>query len=265
MTSIAESLRFSRYQTHIGFSLIIPVYNEEKKILALLTKIREKMLIISPPSYEVIFVNDGSSDNTLSLLLEELKDDPNMSVISYETNRGKGYAVRQGMLSSRGDEVLFIDGDLQISPHTISECIEELKTHDLIIGSKSHPMSKIRSSFSRRFLSRLFNILVRSVFRTNLRDTQTGLKGGKGDILRDIFSIMTVDRYAFDVELLAIATSLKLSIKELPVVVNYSNSFRYLEVARMFLDMMILLYRYRIRNTCIIRMNQIKSKQSNQR
>jgi len=238
------------------------VYREEKKIPALLSKINEMMDIVSPSSYEIIFVNDGSDDNTLNILLKEAKNDANISVLSYDVNRGKGYAVKQGILRSRGDEVIFIDGDLGVSPSAISECIEGLRTHDLVIGSKSHPMSRIKRPFSRRVLSWLFNILVRSVFRMNLSDTQTGLKGGKGDILRDIFSIMTVDRYAFDVELLTIATLLNLNIKELPVVVRYYSSFKYSEVARMFLDMMSILYRYRIKNTYETRMNQIKNKQA---
>lgn len=242
--------------------MIVPMYNEEKGIPALLSKIKEMMLITSQSSHEIIFVDDGSTDKTLNLLQEEVKRDSNMSVISYETNRGKGYAVRQGIMRSRGDEVLFIDGDLEINPHAISEWIEGLKTHDLIIGSKSHPMSQIQSPFSRRLLSRIFNILVRSVFHINLKDTQTGLKGGKGDILRDIFRIMTVDRYAFDVELLTIANELNLSIKELPVVVNYNSSFRYIEVARMFFDMINILYRYRIKKAYRIRMKQIKNKES---
>lgn len=253
----------SQNQITVEFSLVIPVYREESRVPDLLGQIKKVIHQITPLSYEIIIVNDGSDDDTLSILLKEAKRDPHISVLSYDQNKGKGYAVRHGILHSKGDSVIFLDGDLEVSPSAISECTRCLRKYDLVIGSKAHPLSQIQAPSSRRLLSRLFNILVRYVFHMSLRDTQTGLKGGKGDILRDIFRVMRVDRFAFDVELLTIATLLNLHIKELPVIVNYNSSLKTKEVARMFFDLMAILYRYKIRKTDKIRMNQIKNKQYN--
>lgn len=250
VTTTSEIL--SSKQVHVEVSLIIPVYREEKKVLALLRKAKEIASSLNAKcssSCEIIVVNDGSDDNTLEVLLKEEKKDPTIRVISYDINKGKGYAVRKGISSSNGKEVIFMDGDLDVHPIAIQEYIEGLQNHDLIIGSKSHPLSQIHAPLSRRFLSSVFNILVRYALRINLRDTQTGLKGGKGNILRNIFKVMVVNRYAFDVELLTVATFLNLSIKEVPVMISYSNNLKLSEIIKMFLDLIAISYRYKIKGS----------------
>ena len=236
-------------QTYVEISIIIPVYREENRIIDLLRKVREITNSLNASSYEIIVVNDGSDDNTLKILFEEEKKDPNIRVISYNNNKGKGYAVRQGIISSYGKEVIFMDGDLDVHPIVIQEYIQGFSTHDLVIGSKLHPLSQVDAPLSRRFLSLLFNLLVRKALGITLRDTQTGLKAGKGDILRKIFNVMVVNRYAFDVELLSLATFLNLNIKEVPVMVKHSDSFKFREIVKMFLDLIAISYRYRIKRS----------------
>jgi glycosyltransferase involved in cell wall biosynthesis len=227
-------------------SIIIPVYNQEKQIVDLLTKIRE---ILKPifMDCELFVVNDGSNDNTMDVLREEQeKLGLNLHIISYDENRGKGYAVKQGVIESRGDIVLFIDGDLEISPEAINEYITELEHYDLVIASKAHQFSDVISPRSRRVLSKMFNLLVRIAVGIKLKDTQSGMKAGKGSILRAIFRTMLVDRYAFDVELLVIASLFHLTIREMPVKVTISKRFKLREIVRMAKDVAAISYRLKI-------------------
>jgi glycosyltransferase involved in cell wall biosynthesis len=233
------------YQVHA--SIIIPVYNQEKNIPYLLEKIKEA-LAATIQTCEVIVINDGSYDNTLSVLINQHKLNPHLRVFSYAENRGKGFAVKTGVMKSKGSIILFIDGDLNVSPDTIRDYIEEVKYHDIVIGSKAHALSKVDIPKSRRFLSKAFNLLVRIGTGINIKDTQSGLKAGNGDSLRKIFSVMMVKRYAFDVELLSIAAVLKLRIKEMPLDIKLSNRFFYVdEIIRMLLDVASISYRLKIR------------------
>jgi len=228
-------------------SIIIPVYNQEKNIPYLLEKIKE-ILTATIQTYEVIVVNDGSYDNTLSILINQHKFNPHLRVFSYAENRGKGFAVKIGVSKSRGSVILFIDGDLNVSPDKILDYLNEVKDNDIVIASKRHALSKVTIPTSRNFLSRTFNLLVRLSTGINIKDTQSGLKAGNGDSLRKIFSVMLVKRYAFDVELLSIATMLKLRIKEMPVDIKLSNKFFYVdEIMRMLLDLASISYRLKIK------------------
>lgn len=227
-------------------SIIIPVYNQEKQIRDLLTRIRETLKPIFM-NYELFVVNDGSKDNTLDVLREEQeKLELNLHVISYDENRGKGYAVKQGVIQSRGDIVLFIDGDLEISPEAINEYITELECYDLAIASKAHQFSEVLSPKSRKVLSKMFNLMVRVAVGIRFKDTQSGMKAGKGSVLRAIFRTMLVNRYAFDVELLVIASLFHLTIKEMPVKVTISKRFKLREILRMAMDVATISYRLKI-------------------
>ncbi len=226
-------------------SVIVPVYNQEIAISALLKKLKE-VLNSSLLNYELIVVNDGSSDNTLKILRKEELLDSRLQIISYPRNKGKGYAVKKGIVHTDGDIVLFIDGDLEVSPEAINIYIKELQNYDLVIASKSLPLSKVISPASRKFLSRVFNFYVRIITGLNLKDTQVGLKAAHGDALRAIFSLIHTDRYAFDVELLAIASMAKMSIKELPIEITLNHRLKLNDIAKMFIDVIAISYRMRI-------------------
>jgi glycosyltransferase involved in cell wall biosynthesis len=226
-------------------SVIIPVHNQERNISFSLLKIKE-ILSLTLQTYEIVVVNDGSNDNTLEVLRKEEKLDSHIRVISYESNRGKGYAVKMGVIHSFGNIVIFIDADLDISHGKIIDYVKELKNCDLVIASKKHPLSKVNAPFSRKFLSRMFNLLVRIAIGIKIKDTQSGLKAGKGAGLRTIFRTMLIKRYAFDVELLTIATALNLSIKEMPIEINLDRRFKVRDIVKMLLDTAAICYRYRI-------------------
>jgi glycosyltransferase involved in cell wall biosynthesis len=226
-------------------SVIIPVYNEGSKISSLLARIKD-VLNETLLNYELIVINDGSTDNTEQVISEEQKIDKRVKVLSYKINRGKGHAVKMGILNSNGDVVSFLDGDLDISPSQITNYIKELEGSDLVIASKAHPLSVITAPIIRKILSKMFSIFVRAAVGMDIKDTQSGLKVGNGNALRKIFQIMLVKRYAFDVEMLAIASKLNLEIKESPVNLTLDCSFNTRDIAKMFLDVLGISYRLRI-------------------
>jgi glycosyltransferase involved in cell wall biosynthesis len=228
-----------------SLSVIIPVYNQEKNIASALAGIKG-VLDSTMLRYELVIVNDGSRDNTLDILRNEEESDPHIRIISYSHNMGKGHAVKMGIMQSHGDSIIFTDGDLDISPEIIMEYVRELETCDLVIASKRHPLSNVTAPVSRKILSRLFNVIVRLFTGIKMKDTQSGLKAGNGGVLRKIFKIMLVKRYAFDVELLVIASILGMRIKEMPVDITIDRKFKLKEIVKMFIDVLAISYRSHI-------------------
>src|SRR6266508_5713339 len=155
----------------LGISLIVPVFNQERKISYSLKKMKQAVESAFS-NYELIVVNDGSTDNTLTILKGLALTDERIRILSYTPNRGKGYAVRQGVLHSHGDAVIFLDGDLDISPDSIKDYVKELSTSDLVIASKRHPKSNVTIPRSRAFLSRAFHLLMRVATGIRQKDTQ---------------------------------------------------------------------------------------------
>jgi glycosyltransferase involved in cell wall biosynthesis len=226
-------------------SLIIPIFNQAAKISYSLKKIKQAVELAFS-NYELIVVNDGSTDDTLTILKGVAMTDEHVHIISYTPNRGKGYAVRQGVLHSHGDAVIFLDGDLDISPDLVKDYVERLSTSDLVIASKRHPDSIVRIPRSREFLSRAFNLLIKVTLGITQRDTQAGLKVGKGEIMRTIFRNVSVNRYAFDVELLTIASILHLKVQEMPVIMKIERRFNTKEIVKMFSDVMRIYYKHKL-------------------
>ena len=240
-----QSSVFQTYRPAYTISVIIPLYNEESNISSILHHIKS-ILSETLLDYELIVINDGSTDKTHSVLLEEQKLENRVKILSYPKNKGKGHAVKMGVLNSRGDVVCFLDGDLDISPTEIKNYIKELDGSDLVIASKAHQLSVVTAPILRKMLSKLFNIFVRLAVGIKIKDTQSGLKIGNGDALRRIFNIMLVKRYAFDVEMLAIASRLDLKIKESPIRISLNSPFRLREIVNMFVDVLGISYRLRI-------------------
>jgi dolichol-phosphate mannosyltransferase len=202
----------------------------------------------STPWYEIVVVNDGSKDATRSIVRRMTSADSTIRLISYSVNMGKGYAVKQGVLHSRGKYVMFLDGDGEINTELLARFLEQMAGADLVIGSKYHPQSVVNTPISRRFWSKCFQVFVRLMLKTNVSDTQVGLKMGKGDAFRKIFQQVVVRRYAFDVEMLTIASILGLKVAELPVQINQAKPFSSKEIVRMGLDVMGIAFRSRVIN-----------------
>lgn len=243
---VSESAFAAPEKLHVQLSVIVPVYNQERNVSTALSRIKQ-VLDSTGLTYEIVAVNDGSKDGTLDVLRREEIMDSRVRIITYSQNMGKGYAVKTGIIQSRGALVMFTDSDLDISPHIISEYITQLQDCDLVIASKVHPQSKVIAPASRKFLSKGFNLCVRILTGIKMKDTQSGLKAGRGELLRNIFQIISINRYAFDVELLTLATIFRWNIKEMPVQINLDRRFKLKDIAKMFADVMIICYRHRLK------------------
>jgi len=226
-------------------SIIIPCYNLENIVKTTVKNILENLEKFSD-SFEILIVNDGSTDNTLEVIQDIKNNHECIHVITYSQNKGKGYAVKTGILQSIGSYIVFIDGDLDITSDAIQNYIEELNNFDLVIGSKSLQSSEIEIRQSRKILSDIFSSIVKFLTGLKIQDTQVGFKVGNGDDLRKIFKIMNIDGFAFDVELLVIATKLNLRIKEMPVKLKIMKSFRFNSAVQMFYDVLKITYNYKI-------------------
>jgi dolichol-phosphate mannosyltransferase len=241
LQTVTKKVSFSE----LSLSVIIPVFNQQKKITHSIKAIKQAVELWFS-NYELIIVNDGSTDNTLTFLKGISLTDERIHILSYTPNRGKGYAVRQGVLHSHGDVVMFLDGDLDIAPDSIKDYVESLNTADLVIASKRHPQSSVMIPRSRALLSRAFNLLIRLATGIPQKDTQAGFKVGKGEIMRKIFRNASINRYAFDVELFTIASILHLKVHEMPVVMKIDRRFNTKEILRMLVDVARISYKHRI-------------------
>ncbi len=197
-------------------SIIIPCYNEGETIRDNINNRVIPYLKYKNIKYELIVVNDGSTDNTL----DEIISLGNVNVVSYTPNRGKGYAVKQGLIEAKGDYILFMDADLSTDLKAIEDVIQFQKDYDLIIGSRHHKASVLvkKQSLLRRFIGLGCRILVNMKFHFHFSDTQCGFKAMNKELAKLIIEKQTIDNFAFDVEYLYIAKLNKKKIKEIPVV-----------------------------------------------
>ena len=207
-------------------SLVIPVYNEEKIIAKTIQTVREYMEK-NFADYEVIFVNDGSSDGTLKIA-EEFSGDK-IKIMTYEKNKGKGGAVRTGVLAAVGDFIFYTDCDLAYGLDVIKvgyEMFEENEKIDVIIGSrKKHKDGYAGYTFLRKLMSVMFLSILKIYGGIKQSESQSGLKGFTRDAAKKIFGLCEVDGWIFDFEALLIAQKLKLKIDEIPIkIINHGES-----------------------------------------
>ncbi len=231
--------------SQLDLSFVIPAYNEEDFIEGTLGTI-EAVIMGKKLSYEIVVVDDGSADNTLAKAKTYAGKNGHVRVISYSKNTGKGYAVKTGFMKATGNVVFFTDSDMEIDLGNVSDYIEALRQGDIVIASKKHSASKTVVPLSRRILSECFNALVRLLTGVPLKDTQSGLKAMKKSAFTDIFPRLAVKRYAFDVELLAVANLYGLKVVEMPVNIKIDAKFRPIEIWHMFMDLLGIAYRLRV-------------------
>ena len=236
----------------IKISIIIPAYKQEKTIVKDLKRICS-VLDQLRHSYEIIVIVDGMLDKTY-FKVAKFKS-KRIKVFTYPKNFGKGFAIRYGMLKSKGDLVGFIDSGMDINPNGLSMLLEHFEWYkaDVIVGSKMHPVSKVKYPFSRRILSRGYRVLVKLLFGLSIRDTQVGLKIYKREVIDVVLPRLLVKRYAFDIEILAVAhmlgfkriyeASIELDFKESSIT---SKNF-WKVVLLMLWDTLAVYYRLNIR------------------
>ncbi len=201
-----------------SLSVVMPAYNESHHIcdnLLLTSKVLERIT----ETYEIICINDGSTDSTLYEINNAIASDNHIRSITYSENKGKGFAIKQGIAESKYEYIAFIDSDLDISPDHIKMFLDRLinENADIAIGSKMHKDSHIDYPMSRKILSYGYYIILRILFRLNLKDTQTGIKLYRSEIIKPIALDTITNGFAFDIEMLAIAQSKGYKIIELPI------------------------------------------------
>ena len=231
--------------SQVDLSFVVPAYNEEDYIEDALGTI-DAVIMGKRLSYEIVVVNDGSGDKTLAKARTYAGKNGHVRVISYSKNAGKGYAVKTGFMKATGNVVFFTDSDMEIDLGKISDYIDALEHGDIVIASKRHSASKVAVPMSRRILSECFNGLVRLLTGVPIKDTQSGLKAMKKSAFSNIFPRLAVKRYAFDVELLAVANLYGLKIVEMPVNIKLEAKFKPTEMWHMFMDLLGIAYRLRI-------------------
>ena len=200
-------------------SLIIPAYNEEKRILPTLEKVYS-YLSKQDYSFEIIIVDDGSTDETVKIVKNFIKNKRMVNVLTNGENRGKGFTVKNGILSAKGNYIFFTDADLSTPIEELEKCIPHLTDNfDIVIGSRSLPESniEIRQPFYREKMGKIFNLLVKMFLLKGVIDTQCGFKGFKKDAVKNIFNRSVIDGFSFDVETIFLAQKYKFKIKEIPV------------------------------------------------
>ncbi|MGQ9469143.1 MAG: glycosyltransferase family 2 protein [Nitrososphaerales archaeon] len=224
----------------------MPAYNEEKNIERVIEELI-KILKQTGLKYEIIVVNDGSKDNTAKKVLGCAEKYGFIKVLSYNENKGKGYAIKEGFKHASGNIVFLLDAGGEILPINLKEYFNALKYVDIAIGSKWHERSKIQSPFFRKFLSRGFCVLVKLFISINVSDTQTGFKAFRRKALEKLVRMQSMNRYVYDVEFLAIANLLKLKVLELPVHIRLNDDFSIKNILQMFYEFLVLVYRFRIK------------------
>jgi glycosyltransferase involved in cell wall biosynthesis len=243
-----------RVSTRPLLTAVVPVYNGGEEILDNVAAIQRALTDGLPgEELEVIVVSDGSIDDTAERLLAARGE--GMRVIHYDRNLGKGYAVKAGTLASHGQWVALVDADLDLDPASIPGYLDLARREqlDFAIGSKRHPDSIVRYPLSRRIASWCYQQLNRALFRLDVRDTQVGLKVFSRRVVDEVVPLLLVKRFAFDLELLAVAAALGYGrVRELPVSLEYRFSGSQLgsrAVMRALWDTAAIFYRLRVLRT----------------
>ena len=198
-------------------SLIIPIYNASDFINDSMRAISQWIKNIEY-TVEVILVNDGSSDNSKVEIENYIESfDPSLNLLSYEQNRGKGYAVKQGMIMAKGEFRIFTDADIPYGLEIIDDILHYLdfKEFDVCIGNRKSIHSKYftKISFFRKMSSIIFTVFTSRFVVTGINDTQCGLKGFRSSIADHLFPKLAINGFGFDVEILYLAYKNEFDIK----------------------------------------------------
>jgi glycosyltransferase involved in cell wall biosynthesis len=205
----------------VQLSVVVPAYREGPRIYDNLHRLLHELDQLQT-DYEVVVVSDGNTDETASEA-ERVGSD-RVKVLQYPVNHGKGFALTHGVNQSTGQLVTFIDADMELNPAEIRRFIELLHEQhaDIVIGSKRHRLSRVHYPMFRRLQSFIYQLLIRLMFDVGVRDTQTGLKLFRREVLADALPLLAVKQFAFDLELLVVARHLGYTrVVEAPIELSY--------------------------------------------
>ena len=232
----------------VQLSVVVPAYKEGPRIYSNLSRLVRELDKLRV-AYEVVVVSDGNTDTTVSEARRV--GSAAVRVFHYPMNIGKGFALSCGVDQSVGSLVTFIDADMELDPAYIGGFVELMQTSgcDIVVGSKRHPQSKVHYPPFRRLQSAMYQLLVRLLFNLNIRDTQTGLKLFRREVLREAAPLLAIKKFAFDLELLVVAHHLGYrNIVEAPISLNYQfeTTVNLGSAWRVLWDTAAIFYRLRI-------------------
>lgn len=196
-------------------SVIIPTYNEKDRIVKCIAETKKAL-----GNCQIIISDDGSNDKSYPDIA-----DLNVVVICSCFNKGKGETLRQAIQYCKGDYIAFLDGDMEIHPKYLAQFYKH-KQADIVIGTKYSKKSKVHNNRRRRVVSYGYYFLTKILFNLPCRDTQTGIKLFKREVLINTFKYLTVRKFAFDLELLVMANYLGYTIQEEPIVIGKKTKDR---------------------------------------
>jgi len=225
------------------YSIVIPAYNEGQRIAATLEKV---LAYVHQQGWdaELIVVNDGSRDNTAEIVQEFAQKNPILRLIENPGNHGKGYSVRNGILNSRGDIVVFSDADLSSPIEEMPKLLQALSAGaDIAIGSRwlRAELQTQRQSLLRQLFGRVFNLLLRITLGLQFKDTQCGFKAFTRRAAQEILPLQRIERWGFDPEILFLARQFGFRVVEVPVRWGHVGGTRInpvLDGAKMFGEML---------------------------
>lgn len=202
-------------------SLVLPAFKEEKRIEASVRALRN-FIQFRPEITEVLYIVEKYPDQTIEIGQAVAQGEDRIHIVDNQVHRGKGFAVKSGMLKAKGDIVIFMDTDLSTSLHEVDRFFRYFQEHgdcDVLIGSRSDVESKItvRQSWLRERMGRVFNLFVQLFAFRGLVDTQCGFKAFRQNAARRVFSLQKTDGFSFDVEILLLAKELGFQVHSLPV------------------------------------------------
>jgi glycosyltransferase involved in cell wall biosynthesis len=233
---------------HVQLSVVVPAYREGKRIHDNLVRLLDELNKLDA-TYEVVVVSDGNTDATVREARRVRS--PRVRVFHYPMNVGKGFALSLGVAQCVGELVTFIDADMELDPANIAGFIDlmEQGNCDAVIGSKRHPDSKVLYPWFRRFQSWGYQVLIRVLFNLKVRDTQTGLKLFRRQVLQDALPLLAIKKFAFDLELLVVARQLGYrNVCEAPIALDYrfESTVNLGSAWRVLWDTAAIFYRLRI-------------------
>ncbi|MFH1593069.1 MAG: dolichyl-phosphate beta-glucosyltransferase [Candidatus Omnitrophota bacterium] len=227
----------------MSVSVIVPSYNEEELIEKTVNEIHA-YLSKNSDKFEIILVDDGSTDSTLYIATTLSRKLPNIKVLSNNVNCGKGYSVRKGMLEATSEYALFTDADLSTPIDELDRFIPHFNNGaEIIIGSRALKNSRVivRQSLLRKFMGNVFNVLAQLILCRGIKDTQCGFKCFKSEIGRKLACLQRTSGFAFDAEILFLAKKHGYKVHEVPVTWRNRKNSRVTLVmspVAMFLDLL---------------------------
>lgn len=200
-------------------SLIIPAYNESRRIVATLSWYAWSFAQ-RYESFEIVVVANGCRDNTAQIARDLSKTYPQIQVVEVVDKIGKGGAILRGFGTANGDKILFADADGATAPESLIALVDQLRSFDLAIGSRRVRNSQIlrRQPLKRRLMSRVFSLSIHLLFDLPYHDTQCGAKAFRRDAAKRLGQLVQEARWTFDIDLLLCARNLKYSVTEYPVI-----------------------------------------------